>query len=50
MPPASASGPDPDGDDAFTKQSKLAERAARFNNKLPGNRYKEVGEKQVDGS
>lgn len=34
---------DPDGDDELRKKSRLAARAARFNNVLPGNRYKEVG-------
>jgi len=34
---------DPDGDDALRKQARLAARAQRFNNVLPGNRYKEVG-------
>lgn len=33
---------DPDGDDELRKKSRLAARAARFNNVLPGNRYKEV--------
>jgi hypothetical protein len=33
---------DPDGDDAQSKQQRLQARAARFNNVLPGNRYKEV--------
>lgn len=33
---------DPDGDDALAKQQRLAKRAQRFNNVLPGNRYKEV--------
>lgn len=42
MAPANALEADIDGDDDFARQSKLAARAARFNNKLPGNRYKEV--------
>lgn len=39
---SSSLGGDPDGDDDLRKQSRLAARAARFNNVLPGNRYKEV--------
>lgn len=44
MAPAPASGADLalDGDDSLLKSTKLAARAARFNNKLEGNRYKEV--------
>lgn len=38
----SALAADPDGDDSLQKQARLAARAARFNNVLPGNRYKEV--------
>lgn len=47
MAPASALGADPDGEDDFAKQSRLEARAARFNQKLPGNRYKEVGSRQI---
>ncbi|KAL7423449.1 actin cytoskeleton and mitosis protein [Cryptotrichosporon argae] len=35
---------DPDADDDGRKSSRLAARAARFNNVLPGNRYKELEE------
>ena len=34
----------PDSDDESRKADKLAARAARFSNKLPGNRYKQVSE------
>ena len=33
----------PDNEDESLKADRLAARAARFNNKLPGNRYKQVG-------
>ncbi|EJT51638.1 hypothetical protein A1Q1_07050 [Trichosporon asahii var. asahii CBS 2479] len=38
---------DPDGDDELRKKSRLAARAARFNNVLPGNRYKELEEARI---
>ncbi|OCF38763.1 hypothetical protein I317_07444 [Kwoniella heveanensis CBS 569] len=37
----------PDNEDGFNKASKLAARAARFSNKLPGNRYKELEEMRI---
>ncbi|GMK59099.1 hypothetical protein CspeluHIS016_0701140 [Cutaneotrichosporon spelunceum] len=48
MGPPAASGADPDGDDTFLKQNRLAARAARFNNKLQGNRYKELEEARIN--
>ncbi|WVQ99863.1 hypothetical protein IAU59_007006 [Kwoniella sp. CBS 9459] len=37
----------PDNEDGLHKASKLAARAARFSNKLPGNRYKELEEMRI---
>ncbi|BEJ12802.1 hypothetical protein CspHIS471_0212620 [Cutaneotrichosporon sp. HIS471] len=47
MAPAATLGADPDGDDSFLKQDRLAARASRFNNKLEGNRYKELEEARI---
>ncbi|CAK9782810.1 hypothetical protein CC85DRAFT_312724 [Cutaneotrichosporon oleaginosum] len=47
MAPAAVSGADPGDDDSLTRQVKLAARAARFNQQLEGNRYKELEEARV---
>ncbi|KAL1408742.1 actin cytoskeleton and mitosis protein [Vanrija albida] len=41
-PPPPAVGVDSDGDDDFRRADRRAARAARFNTKLEGNRYKEL--------